>query len=214
VRDQPGEMIRVLLDTFYSDHLLRKFANGKERAEEISQLADYAAGFADLEAFLSELMLVQSFSAEEVVAAETPDEKVTLSSVHQAKGLEWGRVFVLWLNDGSFPSDLALRDTGNAGSGEDEERRLFYVAVTRAKDELYLSHPQTSRARDHSMVLHRRSRFLEELPAPDVDESGETFGLYETWQLEEVEEDALPESTRDGPEALLRVDGDDELPHG
>ncbi|MBI1947031.1 MAG: ATP-dependent helicase [Deltaproteobacteria bacterium] len=190
VKDKPGEMIRVLLDSFYAEYLARSEPNARERQEEIEELADFAAGFADLEAFLSELMLVQSFAAEEVVAADEPDEKVTLSSVHQAKGLEWSRVFLVWLADGAFPSDLALKDAG----GEDEERRLFYVAVTRAKDELYLTHPLVTRARDQSMVLHRRSRFVEELPAPELDAAGEASGLYETWQIEVVPADpaALP----------------------
>jgi len=158
-----------------------------DRIAEIEQLADYAMGFTDTEAFLSELMLVQSFSAEEVVAAEDPDEKLTLSSVHQAKGLEWSRVFALWMTDGVFPSDLALKDD----NGEDEERRLYYVAVTRAKDELYLTYPLTSRLRDTSMVLHKPSRFISELPAPVEDESG-TSGLYENWVLELVPPSELP----------------------
>jgi DNA helicase-2/ATP-dependent DNA helicase PcrA len=195
VMGKPGEMIRVLLEDFYFDFLNRHVPNAKERADEIEELADYAAGFADLEAFLSELMLVQSFSAEEVVAAEDPDEKITLSSVHQAKGLEWSRVFLLWLADGSFPSDLALKDAG----GEDEERRLFYVGVTRAKDELYLVHPLVTKARDQSMVLHRPSRFIEEMPKPGVDESGEPFGVYEPWQIEVVPGEPTP--ALDAPEA-------------
>jgi DNA helicase II / ATP-dependent DNA helicase PcrA len=179
VEGKAGEMIRVLLDEFYAQYLNKSVPNARERQDEIEELADFAAGFADLEAFLSELALVQSFSAEEVVSAEDPDEKVTLSSVHQAKGLEWSRVFIVWLNDGTFPSDLALKDDG----GEDEERRLFYVAVTRAKDELYLVHPQVSRARDTSMVLHKTSRFVDELPKPGTDEYGEPTGLYEQWVI-------------------------------
>jgi DNA helicase-2/ATP-dependent DNA helicase PcrA len=182
VKEKPGEMIRVLLEDFYSDVLLRTQPNARERIDEIDQLADYAGGFVDLAAFLSELALVQSFSAEEVVAAEDPDEMITLSSVHQAKGLEWSRVFLVWLADGAFPSDLALKDAG----GEDEERRLFYVGVTRAKDELYLVHPLVTRARDASMLLHRPSRFIAELPRPGIDDRGEITGVYEPWEIEVV----------------------------
>jgi len=182
VAGYPGEMIRVLLEDFYAEYLTRHETNARERIDEIEELADYAAGFNDLEQFLSELALVQSFAAEEVVSAEDPDEKITLSSVHQAKGLEWSRVFVVWLADGAFPSELALKDPG----GEDEERRLFYVGVTRAKDELYLVHPLVTRARDHSMVLHRQSRFVEEMPKPGVDDNGEAFGVYEPWEIEVV----------------------------
>lgn len=192
IKSSPSEQIRVLLDAFYGDYLRKHFPSAEERVAEIDQLADYAMGFTDTEAFLSELMLVQNFSAEEIVAAEDPDEKITLSSVHQAKGLEWSRVFCLWMTDGMFPSDLALKDE----HGEDEERRLYYVAVTRAKDELYLTYPQTSRQRDTSMILHKPSRFISELPAPSEDAEG-TSGLYESWVIELVENDAalpgLPE---------------------
>ena len=188
IRDKPAEQIRVLLDDSYGDHLRKTYPVADERIAEIEQLADYAAGFEDTEAFLSELMLVQSFSAEEIVSAEDPDERVTLSSVHQAKGLEWKQVFCLWLADGTFPSDLALKED----LGEDEERRLYYVAITRAKDELYLCYPQTSRMRDTSMVLHKPSRFITELPEPTVDEGGDTDGYYEPWVLELVEPEEAP----------------------
>jgi DNA helicase-2/ATP-dependent DNA helicase PcrA len=188
VKDKPGEQIRVLLDGSYGDYLRKAYPLAEERIAEIEQLADYAAGFVDTETFLSELMLVQSFSAEEIIAAEDPDEKVTLSSVHQAKGLEWSRVFIVWATEGSFPSDLALKDD----LGEDEERRLWYVAVTRAKDEVYVCHPQTSRLRDTSMVLHKPSRFVTELPEPTTDDDGTASGLYEPWILELVAPDTPP----------------------
>jgi DNA helicase II / ATP-dependent DNA helicase PcrA len=190
VRDRPGEMIRVVLDDFYADHLARAFPNARERQDDVAQLAEFASTFDGLDAFLSELALVQSHGVEEVLAADEPDEKVTLSSIHQAKGLEWSRVFLVWLNEGALPSDLALRDVG----GEDEERRLFYVAATRAKDELVLTHPMASRARDQTLVQHRRSRFVDELPA---EEDG---GLYETWRIEIVPPAELP-----APEAVKGV---------
>jgi len=68
------------------------------------------------------------------VTGPTEQEFVTLSTVHQAKGLEWPIVFIPWLADGRFPTDFAL----NTGQDEEEERRVFHVAVTRAKDEVYL----------------------------------------------------------------------------
>ncbi|MFZ9887082.1 MAG: ATP-dependent helicase [Myxococcota bacterium] len=187
LRKAPGEMIRTVTEAFYADYLSRNFPNGADRREDIEQLADYAAGFASLDAMLDELALVQDFSAEEAIAADDADEKVTLSSVHQSKGLEWGRVFLVYLTEGRFPSDLALREAG----GAEEERRLFYVAATRARDELYLTHPQVQRARDSSQVLLRRSRILEELPAPkelpgdDALAPGELDGFYELWQIHE-----------------------------
>jgi DNA helicase-2/ATP-dependent DNA helicase PcrA len=98
---------------------------------------------------------------------------MVLSSVHQAKGLEWRAVFVAWLADGRFPSAQALKDR----DGEEEERRLFYVACTRAKDELYLTYPVVAAPRDRERVVMKASRFLEELPAEPP--------LCERWQLDE-----------------------------
>jgi len=207
IKDKPAEQIRVLLDDHYSDYLRKVYPVADERIAEVDQLADYAAGFADTEAFLSELMLVQSFSAEEIVSAEDPDERVCLSSVHQAKGLEWSHVFALWMADGTFPSDLALKED----LGEDEERRLFYVAVTRAKNELYLTYPQTSRMRDTSLVLHKPSRFISELPPPETADDGTSSGLYEPWVLELVAPEALPPTPgENAPRLSTGVGGDDD----
>ncbi len=206
VKDKPAEQIRVLLDGGYGDYLRKTYPMPQERIAEIEQLADYAQGFADTESFLSELMLVQSFSAEEIVSAEDPDERVTLSSVHQAKGLEWSRVFCLWMTDGQFPSDLALKDD----NGEDEERRLYYVAVTRAKDELYLTYPLTSRQRDTSMILHKPSRFISELPAP-VENDPDT-GLYERWVIELVAPNELPSPDVGAPRLVPPIDAGFDAP--
>jgi len=95
------------------------------------------------EQLLADLTLLDSLEAEDVVEGSEADEKLTLSSVHQAKGLEYRAVFLIWLADGRFPSAPALR----AQDGEEEERRLFYVAVTRAKDELYLTYPMMQEER-------------------------------------------------------------------
>jgi DNA helicase-2/ATP-dependent DNA helicase PcrA len=88
--------------------------------------------------------------------------------------LEWQAVFAVWLCDGMFPNNRVIDDGGEAGL--EEERRLFYVTVTRAKDELYLTHPvMFFQARDGN-VLQRPSRFLQELPE----------GLMEKWNVRSV----------------------------
>jgi DNA helicase-2/ATP-dependent DNA helicase PcrA len=107
--------------------------------------------------------------------------------VHQAKGLEWRAVFVVWLADGRFPSAQALKDR----DGEEEERRLFYVASTRAKDELYLTYPLVSAPRDRERIVMKASRFLEELP-PEPD-------LFERWQLDDGAAGAAPALAAVGP---------------
>ena len=120
---------------------------------------------------MSALALVSGIEAETVVEGEEGDkEACVLSTVHQAKGLEWKVVFVVWLADGRFPSYLSF---GKEDEME-EERRLFYVAVTRARDELYLSYPMIYSGYDGE-VLMKTSRYLEEL----------SDALYEKWEVEE-----------------------------
>jgi len=93
--------------------------------------------------------------------------------VHQAKGLEWRVVFLIWAADGRFPSARSLRDA----EGEEEERRLFYVALTRAQDELYVCFPLVESDRSRQTVLHRPSRFVTEVPRE----------LIEIWSVDEEE---------------------------
>ncbi|GAO01881.1 ATP-dependent helicase [Anaeromyxobacter sp. PSR-1] len=171
--DLPGEAIEKVLDGGYEEYLRAEFLNADQRVEDVQQLAQYARGYEDTEAFLSEIALLTEISAETVSEGGEPDEKMILSSVHQAKGLEWRAVFVVWLADGRFPSAQALKDL----DGEEEERRLFYVASTRAKDELYLTYPVVAAPRDRERVVMKASRFLEELPAEPE--------LFERWQLDD-----------------------------
>ena len=132
-------------------------------------MAIFALRYESLEAFLTDLSLLGVITGEDVIWDEPRDELLILSSIHQAKGLEWSAVFLIWLVDGWFPSAAALREEG----GLEEERRLFYVATTRAKDQLYFCHPQrTTDFRRRELIL-RTSRFLQEIP--------ET--LYERWHV-------------------------------
>jgi len=171
--DLPGEAIELVLAEGYEDYLKAEFLNADSRVEDIRQLAEYARGYEDTEAFLSEIALLTELSAETVSEGGEPDEKMVLSSVHQAKGLEWRAVFLVWLADGRFPSAQALKNR----DGEEEERRLFYVACTRAKDDLYLCLPLMAAPRDRERVVLKASRFVEELPGDPA--------LYERWQLED-----------------------------
>ncbi len=172
-RDLPGESIEKVLETGYEEYLRAAFVNADSRVEDVRQLAEYARGYEDTEAFLAEVALLTELTAETVSEGGEPDEKMVLSSVHQAKGLEWRAVFVVWLADGRFPSAQALRDR----DGEEEERRLFYVACTRAKDELALCYPLVAAPRDRERVVLKASRFLEELPGEPA--------ICERWQLDE-----------------------------
>ncbi len=156
---RPGEMIREVLASGYREYVRSQLDNAASRLDDLEQLAIFADGYDKLASFLDEVTLMNELSGEDVAAGEGERERVTLSTVHQAKGLEWRVVFVLWLAEGRFPTARA--------EDVEEERRLFYVACTRAKDELYLCYPLVARDRYRVDVITEPSRFLQELP-PEV----------------------------------------------
>jgi DNA helicase-2/ATP-dependent DNA helicase PcrA len=133
----------------------------------------FSQQYSSTESFLSELALLSSVTSEDVVEGGHEDERVKLSTIHQAKGLEWDIVFIIWLVEGRFPSMRSL----NSSAGEEEERRLFYVAVTRARDELYLGYPLWDYGSYKSSALLKPSRFIQEIPTTS----------YTKWMVEEEE---------------------------
>lgn len=154
---QPSAAIDHILRNSYEDYLFSRYPNAEERIEDIEQMAKFALKYDSLETFVSDLSL-QSASGGEAGGEDEARECVILSTVHQAKGLEWDTVFVIGLNDGRFPSARSLKT-----DVEEEERRLFYVAVTRAKNELYLCYPLAAEEW-RGIGFLRPSRFLKELP--------------------------------------------------
>ena len=155
----PSEQVKIVVEGSYGDHVRARYANAVNRLDDLRQLEDYANGFTNTADFLAELALLGNTETE--VAARGNDHEgdaVRLSTVHQAKGLEYGTVFVIMLCDGLFPSSRSLETE----EGEEEERRLFYVAVTRAKDELYLTHPRLRMGKGGD-AWQTPSRFLNEL---------------------------------------------------
>ena len=163
--DSPAEIIDMVLERCYDDYLLSHYDRAELRKQDICALANFAAQYNTVEAFLADVALSGEFSGETVVTGPSEQEFVTLSTVHQAKGLEWPIVFIPWLADGRFPTDLAI----NTQRELEEERRVFHVAVTRAKDELYLVAPQLYRNRSRSLIMMKPSRFLTEI-AQDLTE--------------------------------------------
>ena len=168
--NMPSEMITSLVEAIYDDYAKANFTNYELRREDLNQLAIFARQFKDVHEFLSQLALISNVDAEAAPAQISDKEAVNLSSVHQAKGLEFHTVFVIWLTDGMFPSNRSL-DTRDA---LEEERRLFYVAITRARDELYLAYPQMRLSGGYGDVFQRPSRFLQEIPNE----------LVEDWQVQ------------------------------
>ena len=165
----PSEMITSIVEAVYDDYAKANFTNYELRREDLNQLAAFARQFKDGHEFLSQLALISNIDAEPALDQTSDNEAVNLSSVHQAKGLEYHTVFVIWLTDGMFPSTRSL-ETRDA---IEEERRLFYVAITRARDELYLTFPHMRLNAGYGDMFQRPSRFLKEIPTK----------LVEDWQV-------------------------------
>ena len=159
-RRSAAKMLRLIMDAGYDDYLKETYDNYARRLDEIQQLAEFAFQFGTVEEFLTQLALLTNVEAEEDPQDDT--EKIKLSTIHQAKGLEFEVVFVIMLCDGLFPS---ARST-ESNDGEEEERRLFYVSVTRAKNELYLCYPNMRAGFGASGMdtYQSPSRFLSEIP--------------------------------------------------
>jgi DNA helicase-2/ATP-dependent DNA helicase PcrA len=158
--DRPAEQIKVIVDEFYRDHIQLQDTDFLSRMEDILQLQSYAEQFDTTAEFLSQLSLLTN--SDEATAGRSDDgSRVRLSTIHQAKGLEWNVVFVIMLCDGMFPSARSMEQSENI----EEERRLFYVAVTRARKELYFTYPLMRNAGSQGFSLWQKpSRFLEEIP--------------------------------------------------
>jgi DNA helicase-2/ATP-dependent DNA helicase PcrA len=199
-RDKPAKQIEIVLAQGYEQYLQENYENAESRTEDIRGLILYAGRYDSTDSFLSELALLsterfkepQPVVGEDVIEGGGEDELLTLTSVHQAKGLEWKAVFLIWAAEGKFPSPRSLKEIDS----EEEERRLWYVAITRAKDELYITYPLIVTDYNRQTVLQKPSRFVTECPP----------ALYEIWSLEEeLSSPAANQNSAilgDGPEYL------------
>ena len=167
----PGHMIRLVVAAGYEDYLQNKFPNYYTRLEDLEQVAGFADQYETPEEFLSELALLSNLDTESKRDTQPDPEQIRLSTIHQAKGLEFEVVFVMMLCDGLFPSSRAIESP----DGEEEERRLFYVAVTRAKSELYMSYPLMR-------VMHGSGGETLQQPSRFLNEIGDD--LVEEWNLQ------------------------------
>lgn len=175
----PEKIIDVLLNRGgYRVYLQDNYSDASSREEDLIQLGNFSAQFLQMEDFLNELALLTNMAREENIGEEDDEDKVALSTIHQAKGLEWSYVFLIWCADGMIPLQKALKEQ----DGEEEERRLFYVAVTRAKDQLYLCYPALDYTRSSGVLNMVPSRFIREI-APlseyDADRPFEQWTVYD-----------------------------------
>jgi DNA helicase-2/ATP-dependent DNA helicase PcrA len=132
-----------------------------KRERDLEHFQTITERYRSLESMLADVALEPpSDSLGDVLAVEPEEGYLTLSTIHSAKGLEWRVVFLIWAADGRFPGPQSV------GPEElEEERRLMYVASTRARDELYISYPIYMFDRAMGYVVGRVSRFLEDFPA-------------------------------------------------
>ena len=165
LNNDPAEVMSRFIKAFYDEYLLDTYDDYQRRLEDLQGMMLFITSFESVEDFLSEVALVTNLDAEPNRMDEPTKDCLRLSTVHQAKGLEWNAVFVLWATEGMFPSSRAMNEDGS----DEEERRLFYVAVTRAKNELVLCSPQMRRTRDGGMNFLAPSRFICEIPTDNVE---------------------------------------------
>lgn len=168
-------IIELVINSNYRDYLKNNYENYQDRIADLEQLAIFAANYDDLAKFLADAALGESFKGESIAGYQDgADEAIVLSTIHQAKGLEWPAVFIIGLVDGQFPNAKAFERSTDL----EEERRLFYVAATRAQDYLYLTYPLFSYS---SGNLNQPSQFIKELPQQ----------VYEPWQVDEDNSDEV-----------------------
>ena len=167
ISDKPSKMIQLVIEAGYEEYLQENYTNHRSRLEDLEQLASFALQFSSSEEFLSQLALLAGIDAEDHKPASSDTEQIRLSTVHQAKGLEFGVVFIIMLCEGLFPSARSLPSP----EAVEEERRLFYVAITRAKNELYLVYPLMRATQGKGGdAMQRPSRFLGEIPTELLEE--------------------------------------------
>lgn len=161
--DTPQITVEIAIDGWYGDYLKGAYADYMDRLDELTALSGFAARFTEMQDLLAQIVLLNGETTERQVEADA--EAIKLTTVHQSKGLEFDVVFVIGCADGMFPGRRSIE----AGDVE-EERRLFYVAVTRAKNELYMCYPKIATRAGPGGMLLTPSRFLQEL-SPDLYEA-------------------------------------------
>jgi DNA helicase-2/ATP-dependent DNA helicase PcrA len=152
----------MLVLKYYLPILQEQYDDHPRRTRDIEQLISIMERYANLDDFLADMALEPPNTAvgEELAADLLEEDRLTLSTIHSAKGLEWDTVFIIWALDGRFPSYQSM-DKPDALA---EERRLFYVAATRAQQRLFITYPQEIYDRATQSVLYEPSRFLDAVP--------------------------------------------------
>ncbi len=152
---KPHNAVEIAIDGWYGDYLKGAYANYVSRLDDLKSMIGFASRYQEMQELLAQIMLLNSETSDR--SADPDADALRLTTVHQAKGLEFSAVFIIGLAEGMFPLRRAIEN-----NDVDEERRLFYVAVTRARDELYLCYPKVNTKGGPAMLM-TPSRFLQEL---------------------------------------------------
>lgn len=160
---QMGELILQ----YYSPLLMERFDDYPRRQRDLEQLLSIMTRYENVGDFLADMALEPPNTSSGDQLTVTPDssDRLTLSTIHSAKGLEWHTVFIIWTLDGRFPSQLTVNNPEEL----EEERRLMYVAATRARENLIFTYPAQVYDRISNSVLFKPSRFLDEIPTELMD---------------------------------------------
>lgn len=145
---------------YYKPLMEEKFDNIQKRWRDIESFLQIAEQYKDLTEFINDMAVDPPVSSlSDIEDSLNEDEFLTVSTIHSAKGLEWKAVFILWATEGKFPDPRSSNDLDKL----EEERRLFYVASTRAKDLLYIVSPYGLYDREAGIVLTEPSRFIRDI---------------------------------------------------
>lgn len=151
----PAESVKLAIDGWYGDYLKNLYTNWRSRQDDLESLEGFARRYESMPDLLAQLVLLNSETSDRSV--EIGDNSLRLTTIHQAKGLEFPIVFIIGAADTMFPLKRAIEE-----DNVEEERRLFYVAVTRAKNELYISYPKVT-IQGGPPTLLKPSRFINEI---------------------------------------------------
>jgi DNA helicase II / ATP-dependent DNA helicase PcrA len=167
----PADKVQQLLN-YYHPVFRKRYDDYNKRLKDLEMFQQITERYRSLGSLLSDLALEPAQeSVTDITAPSSDEEKLVLSTIHSAKGLEWHSVFVIYALDGRFPNTRAAMNE----DAMEEERRLMYVACTRAKENLFIAYPVNIYDRESGLVLSKPSRFIAGLPE----------NLLETWVIAE-----------------------------
>lgn len=173
----PTQAVESMLTREYVQLMQMRYDNPSERMDDLKELVRFAGTYSSLEDLLMDISLREGYRGESLDGEEEP--RIVLTTIHQAKGLEWQYVFVLNLAEGQFPG----YQSKDSAAQIEEERRLFYVAVTRAKDELFLMMPTTRYDREFGSVPVAPSPFVEEIHPRMYERRGVTDDIDDDYEI-------------------------------